>query len=189
MGLVGKVLEFTRTERNAAKVSDVKTDPGGGALLTSDHFQAAGTDSHPMAGDYSALVPTQGTGRYSAVGYVDPKNAQTAALGEYRTYSRKADGTQAAQVWLKADGTVLTENENGSHVLNADGSQRLQNASGYINLAADGTVDINGFIITPAGAASSPVSVSAPSIVVDGKELKDHMHPAGTPPGNTGTNL
>lgn len=189
MGMIGIVLEFTRTERNGAKVSDVKANPGGGALLTSDHFQPPGVDANPLPGDYTLLGEVQGTGRYSAVGYLDPKNQQTSKPGEWRAYSRDASGAQVAQVWIKDDGSVLTENENGSHVLNADGSQRSQNAGGYFNLAADGTVDINGFIITPTGAASSPVSLSAPSVVANGKELAGHAHPAGTPPGDTGANI
>ncbi|AUR89456.1 hypothetical protein NVP1123O_27 [Vibrio phage 1.123.O._10N.286.48.F3] len=33
------------------------------------------------------------------------------------------------------------------------------------------------------------VPIKAPSIIGGGKELVDHLHPAGTPPGNTGTNI
>jgi hypothetical protein len=159
MGLIGKVLGFTRTERNSAKVSDVKTDPGGGALLTSDNFQQSGTDSHPLAGDYAILVGTQGTGRYSVAGYVDPKNAQTSAPGEWRAYSRKADGTQAAQVWTKNDGTVL-----------------IGNGNGLITMRPDGVVDINGFIIGLDGNGTTANGIS----------LDGHTHAQGVDSaGNT----
>ncbi len=53
---------------------------------------------------------------------------------------------------------------------------------------APGGFDLNGFTIDASGAAASPVSLSAPSILADGKELSGHDHPAGTPPGNTGAN-
>lgn len=160
MGMIGIVLEFTRTERNGAKVSDVKANPGGGALLTSDHFQPSGVDAHPLPGDYTLLGEVQGTGRYSATGYVDPKNQQTSQPGEWRAYSRDAAGEQVAQICTKNDGTVLTSNDNGSHTLRPDGSQRMQNAGGYIELRADGVVDINGYIIGTNGNGTTANGIS-----------------------------
>ena len=53
---------------------------------------------------------------------------------------------------------------------------------------APGGFDLNGFTIDASGAAESPVSITAPSAVIGGKELAAHTHPAGTPPGNTGVN-
>lgn len=76
---------------------------------------------------------------------------------------RLRNKTGAHYVWLKNDGTIELKNENGN-----------------VTMAPDGTIDANGAIITPLGAVSSPVSLSAPSIIVDGKELKDHTHSAGT---------
>lgn len=80
---------------------------------------------------------------------------------------RNADGSH--YVWIKGDGTI--ESTNGA---------------GNITLLADGTVNINGAIISPIGEISSPVSVTAPtvtgstSLVVAGKEVKEHDHTSGT---------
>jgi len=169
MGMIGVVLEFTRTERNGAKVSDVKANPGGGALLTSDHFQPSGVDAHPLPGDYTILGEVQGTGRYSAVGYVDPKNQQTSQPGEWRAYSRDAAGEQVAQVWVMNDGAVLTENANGSHMLFPSGAQTMQNANGYIKLLGNGVVDINGYIIGTNGNGTT----------ANGIGQDDHTHAQG----------
>lgn len=76
---------------------------------------------------------------------------------------RLRNKTGAHYVWLKNDGTIELKNENGN-----------------VTMTPDGTIDANGAIITPLGAVSSPVSLSAPSIIVNGKELKDHTHSAGT---------
>ncbi len=161
MGLIAKVLEFTRTVRNGAKVSDVKADPGGGDLQTSEHFQDANTDSVPLPDDYELLVKTQGTGRHSVAGYVDPKSVQASQPGEWRGYARDPEtGEQVAQAWLKNDGTALLENDNGSYALNPDGSQTMQNANGYIKLLDNGTVDINGYIIGTDGNGTTANGVS-----------------------------
>jgi len=58
---------------------------------------------------------------------------------------------------------------------------------------APGGFNLNGFTIDASGAAASPVSLSAPSVLADGKELTDHTHagPATAPTGPiapTGTN-
>lgn len=60
---------------------------------------------------------------------------------------------------------------------------------------APGGFDLNGFTIDATGAAVSPISFTAPSAVIDGKELKDHDHAAGTynvngtpVTGNSGSN-
>lgn len=75
---------------------------------------------------------------------------------------RLRNGDGAHYIWLKNDGTIELKNENGN-----------------VTMVPDGTINANGAIITPAGAVSSPVSLSAPLIIVDGKELKDHIHEAG----------
>lgn len=72
------------------------------------------------------------------------------------------------------------------HWLKDDGSIESVNSAGYIKLLSSGIVDINGFLVQPTGAATSPVSVGAPtiaaatSLTVDGKEQKDHDHKPGT---------
>lgn len=90
---------------------------------------------------------------------------------------------------LFADGKQRLENGSGSYELRADGSHRSENAAGYYELQAGGTVDVNTATIDPGGNIIA-TSVSAPSIVVDGKELKDHKHGGVTPGGGqTGVNL
>ena len=90
---------------------------------------------------------------------------------------------------LFADGKQRLENDNGSHELRANGSQRSENSSGYIELQAGGTVNINGATIDPGGNIVA-TSVSAPSIKVDGKELKNHTHSGVTAGGaQTGPNV
>lgn len=80
---------------------------------------------------------------------------------------RNADASH--YVWLKNDGTIETSNGNGN-----------------ITMAPDGTVNINGAIITPDGAISSPVSVTAPivsgtsSLLAAGAEVVSHNHDKGT---------
>lgn len=72
------------------------------------------------------------------------------------------------------------------HWLKDDGSIESVNGSGHVKLLSSGVVDINGFLVQPTGAATSPVSVGAPlidavnSLKVDGKEQKDHGHKPGT---------
>lgn len=45
---------------------------------------------------------------------------------------------------------------------------------------APGGFDLNGFTIDASGAAESPVSLTAPSAVINGKELAEHDHGKGT---------
>ncbi len=172
MGRIAKVLSFVRALRNGAKVSDVKTDFGGGANITSEHFAPVGDDSFPLKTDYALNVDVEGSGKESTVGYVDPINTPKALEGDKRIYARDAStGAVVVEVWLKSDSSAIISNSNGA-----------------IELKADGTVDINGLTIDPTGALVSPTSITSPSIIGNGKELVDHLHPAGTPPGNTGTN-
>lgn len=169
MGRLAKVLSFIR---GAGGKSDTKCDPGGGAIRQAQHAQPPGDDSHPLPGDYAVLVELPQSGRFAAVGYVDPQNEQTAGPGERRIYARAADGARIVALWLKADG-----------------SASLSNASGFFTLREDGAVDINGLVIDPSGKATSPVGFDGPSMVADGKELAGHTHPGVEPgAGNTGQN-
>ena len=195
MGLISKVLSYTRiADRFGVKVSDVKHDPGGGANATGEHFQAANQDAVPLPGDYLLTVSVQRTGGEVVVGFIDPKQKQTAGQGEHRTYARNADGEEVVQLILKKDGSAVLSNNSGSVSLEPSGRILAANGGGYIDLTAGGTVDINGATIDPSGNITSPGTVSAPtvagssSVTAAGKELAGHIHPAGTPPGNTGPN-
>jgi len=199
MGL-NKLLSFVRTLRNGAKLSEVKLNPGGGPNITAEHFSAPGDDSYPLPGDYVVSVSVQRSGGSAAVGYLDPKNDQKATAGDKRIYARNAAGESIVELWLKNDGTAVLENINGTFTLSPDGSIKSQNGNGSAELEAAGnfvvngvTIDTAGNIITPASVSAS-VSVGAPtlaagtSLTVASKEIGNHTHPAGTPPGNTGVN-
>lgn len=151
MGWVGRLVAFTRRGEG---VSDATTDTGGGVQTAAQHFSAPGDDGAPLPGDYLALVAQQGTGRTSAVGYVDPLNAQTAEPGEKRIYARDPDGVQVSELWMKGDGTLVWTNGPGS-----------------LFFAADGTATLNGVIISPEGAMKVPDSLKVNDI-----EVADHDH-------------
>jgi phage baseplate assembly protein gpV len=97
---------------------------------------------------------------------------------------RNDDGTK--YIWLKNDGTIVSNNGVAVDTLAPDGTITLTNGSGTITMSPDGTVNINGAIITPDGAITSPVSVTAPtvtgssSLMVAGAEVKNHRHGPGT---------
>lgn len=116
------------------------------------------------------------------------------ASNENGSYELRPDGSHkmispGGSYELFADGKQRLENDNGSYELRANGSHRSQNASGYYELQAGGTVDVNTATIDPAGNIVA-TSVSAPSIKVNGKELKDHKHSGVTPGGGqTGPNV
>lgn len=201
MGLIAKVLSYTRiADRFGAKVSDVKHDPGGGANETGEHFQAANQDAVPLPGDYLLTVSVQRTGGEVVVGFIDPKQEQTAEPGEYRAYARDEDGTQVVQLHLKKDGTAVLNNAEATVEMKPSGEVNTQNGGGFYKLQDDGTVNINGATIDPSGNIDTPTNVtsggtvSAPtvagssSVTAAGKELAGHVHPAGSPPGNTGPN-
>jgi hypothetical protein len=91
-----------------------------------------------------------------------------------------------AETRHKENGTIISKNEVGTCTLNPSGEISLENGNGFIKLLEDGSVNINGFIIQPTGAATSPVSVGAPtlaaatSLTVASKEMSEHNHSAGS---------
>lgn len=212
MGRLAKLLSFVRVTRNEAKLSDVKVNPGGGPNITAEHFADAGDDSHPLVTDYVALNTDSGSGRETAIGYLDPLNEPKAQPGDKRIYGRDAEsGAVVVEVWLKNDGTAIVSNDNGSVVLRpdggtvtttpestfdaaADGSIKGDNGNGSFELAAGGDFLVNSVTIDTSGNITSPATITAPNVVGNtsvqaaGKELAGHDHPAGSPPGNTGPN-
>ena len=152
LGRIARVLSFLRTERNGAKLSDVKLDPGGGSNVTGPHFADPGDDSHPLPEDYAATVSTQRSGAQVPVGYADTVNTPKAEAGEKRIYGRNASTGEAVnEVWLKADGSVLVANANGSFELKADGSIKGLNTAGSFELESGGDFVVNGAKITAVG--------------------------------------
>ena len=211
MGRLAKLLQFTRVTRNGAQVSDVTADPGGEPNVTAENFQPAGDDSYPLPGDYVALNSDSGSGRETVIGYVDPKGTPKSGVGEKRIYARNSGGASIVELWLKNTGEAVLSNENGDVTLQADGGVVTQtpganfsvkadgsikgsNSNGSFELQASGDFIVNGVTIDVAGNITTPANVQAASItadsmVVDGKQMASHVHPAGTPPGNTGTNI
>ena len=190
MGRLATILSFVRVTRNDAKLSDVEVDPGGGALITTEHVAPPGDDSFPLTTDYAATMGIDRTGGEVAVGYVDPVNDPVAQAGEKRIYGRDpSTGAPVNQVYLQANGDILISNDAASFLVKADGSIKGDNGSGVFELQAGGDFVVNGATIDTAGNITSPTSVNAPSIVAASKELAGHIHLAGTPPGNTGPNV
>ncbi len=172
MGKLAKIISFVRNIRYGGTISDVKVNAGGKNIITAEHYSSAGDDSRPLPDDFAILVEAGRTGNTVAVGYLDVTTTPVAGKGEKRIYSRNSNGDVSASIHLKNDDSV-----------------KIENLLGYIELRADGVVDINGFLITP-NADASGNSVSAPSIVANGKELAGHLHGGvETGAGQTGPNI
>lgn len=210
MGLISKLLSFTRVNRHDSNLSDVKVDPGGGPYVTAEHFAPAGDDSHPLPTDYPLIIRVQKTGKYAAIGYIDPNNAQTAEPGGKRIYGRDPEGNQVNELWLKndgdiladndaayieikADGTITADNDSGSIVITPAGQITLDNGSGSVDIAAGGTVTINGLVtidtsgnITTPGTVAGGVVQATTSLTVASTEMSGHVHYTDGEAGNTG---
>ncbi len=107
-GTLGTVIAVERkVEEDGSHLVDVQVDAGGGDILDAELYQAPGEDSLPMAGDSALLQEAPGSGAQAVIGFNDPHNVGKAEPGERRGYSRKADGTPAAEYWLKANGDVV----------------------------------------------------------------------------------
>lgn len=197
MGRITKLLSFSRVERNGAKISDVKIDPGGGHNITAEHFAPAGDDSFPLKSDYVVTNDILRAGGEAAIGYLDSINTPKALEGDKRIYARDANtGAVIIEIWLKNDGTGILSNANGSFTLNPDGSIKGDNGSGSFELQAGGDFVVNGVTIDTNGNITSPATVtaavvSAPSILANGKDVADHNHAitsGSSAPGPTGNN-
>lgn len=185
MGRLARVISFARTAVSGKKVTDVKSDLGGGDVLNGQHFAPVGDDSMPLPDDYVALIPLARQRGAAAVGYLDPKANQTAGTGEKRIYSRNGAGAQVAQVWLKSDGTIA-----------------INNSAGMITMAPGGTINLNGVEIDPSGNITGPgdATFSSGTVTADTVEaltsliaalleIVGHTHGGVTPGGgSTGPN-
>ena len=103
--------------------------------------------------------------------------------------------TRDGTVKIAVDNDEIRIKNNDASVIMGVDSIDVATSSVTINITANavtgvapGGFDLNGFTIDASGAAASPVSLTAPSVVAGGKELTGHDHPAGSPPGNTGVN-
>lgn len=182
MGLISKVINYLVTIRNNANVNDVTIQTGGNFNITAEQYNDAGSFSQPLTTDYAVAVRDSGTGRMIVVGFVDPLNENEANAGDSGIYGRNAAGTVVCRVFCRSDGSV-----------------EINNANGFFLLEPNGVFTINGVTIDTNGNLTSPATVTAVSAVatnvtaessmlIAGKELANHTHPAGTVPGNTGVN-
>lgn len=117
MGFLAKILESIKK----SGVLNVRADTGGGSSLTSPLYGAPGDDSNPLPGDTVVILRTAGNGSTVCVGAVDTENDTKADPGERRIYSRTAQGTTAAVIYLKNNGDI---DMNGL-IIGADGSITL----------------------------------------------------------------
>lgn len=91
------------------------------------------------------------------------------------------------------ESSLVSTNGTISSTLNSDNSGEIRNSSGVIRLESNGNINLNGVIITPAGSVTLPTgqtltsptvssgTVSASdSLTVNGVEMNEHEHVAGT---------
>lgn len=162
MGFLATVVEFRRSVDQGVPTPEAKFDRGGEDTVTGYHFAPPGTDAHPLPGDVGYLGDDLGTGNAQAIGYQDPKNAGVAGAGEHRIYSRASDGTIVAQVWVKADGSILISSDlAGSSVeLGPDGAITLTAPQASAELATDGTITLTGPQASAELAAGGAINLS-----------------------------
>lgn len=98
-----------------------------------------------------------------------------------------AEEDATAMVIQTRDGTVKIAIDDDEIRIKNDTVSLVVDGSSVTGVAPGG-FDLNGFTIDASGAAESPTSLTAPSVIAGGKELTEHTHLAGTPPGNTGVN-
>lgn len=183
-GLIAKILNFVSVRRNNANINDVTIKSGGGVNMTAEHFGGAGSDAQPTVKDYAYLAMNSGTGRHVVIGYLDPVNEGQAKAGERGILGRNpSDNTILCRVFVRNDGSIEIDNDNGGFLLMPNGTVNINGV----------TIDVNGNITSPANITAQN-SVTAQNIIgmasvsASGKEMSNHTHPAGTPPGNTGVN-
>lgn len=159
---ISKIISFVRAIRNGAKLSDTKNNPGGGALITSEHFADPGDDSHPLPIDYCAIMGIIRSGGSDgvAVGYADIINEKLSQPGEKRIYARDESGAEVGHIWLKNTGEIEITNGSGSFVM-----------------APGGTVTINSVVIGTDGSITTPGDITANEVQTDGGIiLGNHTH-------------
>lgn len=137
--------------------------------MTAEHTAPIGDDSRPLPGDYAVISSAAGTGRQSIVGYFDPANDPKTQPGEKRIYARDASGAMVVELWLKNTGEVL-----------------INNGAGTFVMEPGGTVDINGFRITPDGNGTTKNGVSLDGHTHDQGADSDGNGQATTNPPNAG---
>lgn len=164
MSRVAQVLSVERLQDDGGHGVDVKADPGGEAAVLAPMFADPGDDALPLPGDFVALEDSSGTGVEQATGFADVRNAGKAKPGEKRIYARSSSGAVKIELYLRGDGTLL-----------------IGNGKGAIELAADGTVTINGVTISTAGVIATQGDVAVKGVV-----FSSHVHVSASPGSPTG---
>ncbi len=105
-----------------------------------------------------------------------------------QTVSNVSVKTENSNFDVESDGLIRASNSSGSYELQSSGNFVVN------GLVIDTSGKINGVTIDGSGNISGPGSITADSVqattslVGSGKDMVDHTHPAGSPPGNTGAN-
>jgi hypothetical protein len=165
------VVSFERSDEEGAKVALLKVDTGGDTI-TVYHHGDIGDDSQPLPNDTVVLDEAE----ENVVSYADTVNAGKAGPGDKRIYARKADGSMAVELWLKANGSTLLANENGRW-----------------ELAANGDVTINGVVIKADGSVTTPKTIEASGEITakaggtESVTMTGHVHPTGVGPSGAAT--
>ena len=163
MGQIAIVLDFTHSNEGV-NCSYVKSDSGGGINLTSENFQPSGEDSTPLPGDYVIIIPVKGTGRTSAIGYIDLNTKPCAKPGEKRIYARNEEGEVVNEIRLFNTSKVVIKNDSASITLNPNGNIEIESKK----LKIIGDVKVEGGI--------EAKSITADSINGGRVELVGHTH-------------
>ena len=178
MGLIVKILSFFRiTKPNGVKLSEIKGDVGGGDIRTAEHYGPAGDDSVPLLTDKAIGVEIPRSGGIAIVGYLDPLNDGVAQAGEKRIYARElSSGDIVCNIYLKANGSIIGANDNGS-----------------FELKTGGDFIINGLTIDNSGNISGTGTISMGGDITSGViSLPGHKHPilsGSSSPGPTGPSV
>lgn len=127
MGRIAVVLRVDDNDDLNEKIRDIQIDVGGGELLTVPLLAPSGIDVSPLPGDYAATVDYPGDSGEVAVAFGDPDNSPKSAIGEIRIYGRDSEGVVKCELWLKNDGSIRAENENGFFELGTNGQVNINN--------------------------------------------------------------
>jgi hypothetical protein len=176
MGGIAEVISIDRSAEPAEIKVDAE-DP-----RTPEHYQPAGDDALPLAGDFAAVEgDDEGSSSGQVVGYHDPIDAnRKASPGEKRIYARSPEGVLVAEVWLKNDGTLALKSV-------------LATSGGSIDIQPSGNVVINGVTFDPEGNISTPGdieaggdidaegTIAAPEVAIAGLAHSTHTHNSAAP--------
>ena len=143
MGIIGIIKSWLPGNRIA------QIELRGEDTATVVNFTAPGEDSQPMTGDAIVIIPAGDRGQQIVLASLDQTNKPKAVPGEKRIYSRKPNHDLAIELWLKADGDAV-----------------MTNGLGSFRMLADGSVNINGVVITKTGVVTLP----------NGVALNTHIH-------------